>query len=155
MFKKSFFTCLFYLLAFTGCVNKDDPTAEKANATWIFDGQNYSTLQNNSSGSNVHFTLSATESAWALCNALPNGAISSYKIKKGPATSLADNEMVFKIDHGINESWYSTGEGNNYAVVTKGYYGEIKISIPPVAVRHFVGGTMQNDSTVASCEFNY
>lgn len=63
--------------------------------------------------------------------------------------------MVLQIDNGANESWYSTGEGNKQATVTKDFYGDIKVTVPLVAVRHFTNGVMQNDSTLASADLNY
>jgi hypothetical protein len=150
----------FYLLLITlfanGCiVDKDDPTAAKPNANWVLAGQNFSSLTNSSTGTNVHFTNGAAQGIWARFTALPNGSIAAYKIIKGPVSTLASNEMVLQIDNGANESWYSTGEVNKQATVSKDFYGDITVIVPLVTVKHFTNGVMQNDSTTASAVLFY
>ena len=149
--------CLLLLTFLTqGCnANRDDPGAVRPYANWVLTVQNYTSLTNSSSGTNVHFTNGPSQGVWAYFSSLPNGSITTYKIIKGPANTLANNEMVLQIDNGANESWYSTGEGNKQATVTKDFYGDIKVTVPLVAVRHFTNGVMQNDSTLASADLNY
>lgn len=138
-----------------GCINKDDPAAAKPYANWVFAGQNYSSPTNSIAGTNVHFTNGTTQGVWARFNALPNGFITTYKIIKGPASTLANDEMVLQVDNGANENWYSTGDGNKQAMVSKDYYGDITVTVPPVTVKHFLNGVMQNDSTIASATLFY
>lgn len=86
---------------------------------------------------------------------MPNGSITTYKLVKGSASTLANDETVLHVDNGVNESWYSKGEGSKLTTVSKYFYGDIKVTLPLVTVKHFINGVMQNDSTTASADFNF
>jgi hypothetical protein len=136
-------------------VDKDDPSAEKPSGNWVLAGMNHSANVMERSGSNVHFMASPTAMVWARYSAQPTTSISSYKVVKGPAATLAADEMILEIDYGMNESWYSTGTGNYTATVLRDGLGNIRITVPSVTVRHYLNNVIQADSTQGSCVLIY
>lgn len=155
MLMKNLTVCLLSVVLMGRACSKDDPSSVRPAANWVLAGQNYSSLSYISAGANVHFADGPTQGVWARFNALPNGSITTYKIIKGPASTLANDEMVLQVDKGVDESWYSTGEGNKLTTVSKDFYGNMKVTVPLVTVKHFMNGLMQNDSTTASADLNY
>ncbi|MEO7446402.1 MAG: hypothetical protein ABIT96_08135 [Ferruginibacter sp.] len=152
--KPEFYVLLVIFFA-QGCVNKDDPYAAQANANLVFRGLNYSSGTNNTAGGNVHFTNGTTQGVWARFATLPNGSVSTFKIVRGPASLLANDEMVFQVDFGDTDNWYSTGADNKITTVSKDYYGDVTVTVPPVSVQRFLNGVMQSDSTTASATLFY
>jgi hypothetical protein len=155
MLIKNLTVCLLSVVLMGKACSKDDPSSVKPAANWVLAGQNYSSLTYSGASGNVHFTNGPTQGVWGRFNALPNGSVTTYKIIKGPASALANDEMVLQVDNGVNESWYSTGVGNKLGTVSKDYYGNLKVTVPAITVKHFTNGVMQNDSTTASADLNY
>jgi len=153
--RKLFFISMLLTLIFFSCVDKDDPSAEKPSGNWVLAGMNHSTTVLEKSGGNIRFVASPTDVVWAMFNAQPTTSINTYKVVKGPAATLAADEMVLRIDYGTGESWYSTGTNNPTATVARDGLGNIRITVPAVNVRHFVNNAIQNDSTQASCVLIY
>ena len=136
-------------------VDKDDPSAERPSGNWVLAGMNHSTTNMERNGTNVHFIASPTDAVWARFNTQPTGVTNYYKVVKGPAATLAADEMVLQIDYGMGESWYSTGTGNFTATVLRDGLGNIRITVPSVTVRHYINNVIQNDSTQGSCVLIY
>ncbi len=156
-FKQFFLLTLLLSPGLMSCfkVDKDDPSAEKPSGNWLLAGMNHSANVMERSGSNIHFMDSPTDMVWARFSAQPTTSISSYKVVKGPAATLAADEMILQIDYGMGESWYSTGTGNYTATVLGDGLGNIRITVPSVTVRHYLNNVIQNDSTQGSCVLIY
>jgi hypothetical protein len=146
---------LMMVIALNACVNKDDPTAERPSGNWVFEGMNYSSTNLAKPGNNVHFTASGEDGVWCLFSAQPTTSINAYKIVKGPVASPGANEMVLQVDHGIGDSWYSTGTEQLMATVARDGLGNIRITVPSVNIRHYKNNILQADSTKGSCVLIY